>query len=275
MMGDSRDQISSDITSSIVYQTVGSVPASARAEAETMMAALADLAPRPVLFSKVKVHNDEGRDPDQRSVVQATMDVSGVILRAQAAGSTAVQALRILGNRMERRVNQLAERRQKAEKRPPATPRGTWRSGDLPTGRPEVYDRPPEERTLVRRKTYSPAERISVSEALFDLDVLDYRFFLFTDESDDKASIVYEDDTAGVAMQKVDGSRPDETTIRPDLRVNETPAPTISVDEAISRLDMSDLPFVYFKDADHQRASVVYRRYDGHYGLIVPTTSDV
>lgn len=140
----------------------------------------------------------------------------------------------------------------------------------MPTERPEFYNRPPEERRVVRRKTYSPAERISVSEAMFDLDVLDYRFFLFTDESDDKASIVYEDD-GGVALRKVDGSRPDEAMVRTDVVVNETPAPAISVAEAGSRLDVSDMPFVFFVNTDNERANVLYRRYDGHYGLIVPS----
>lgn len=267
-----RRQQGTDVTHGIVYQTIGPVPAEALTEAETMMAALAEVAPRPVLFAKVKVNQDEARSPDQRSVVQATMDVSGVVLRAQAAGATALNALRVVGNRMERRVHRLSERRAKADKRPPSTPRGTWRSGDLPTGRPEFYDRPPEERLVVRRKTYSPADRISVSEALFDLDVLDYRFFLFTDEADDKATIVYEKD-GGVAIRKVDGSPPDESMLRPDVDVNETPTPTIGVDEAVSRLNMSDMPFIFFQEADSGLSSVLYRRYDGHYGRIVPSTS--
>lgn len=266
-----RRQQSTDVTHGIVYQTIGPVPAEALTEAETMMAALAGVAPRPVLFARVKVNHDEDRNPDQRSLVQATMDVSGVVLRAQAAGANALNALRVVANRMERRVNRLSERRAKADKRPPSTPRGTWRSGDLPTGRPDFYDRPPEERMVVRRKTYSPADRISVSEALFDLDVLDFRFFLFTDEADDKATIVYEED-GGVAIRKADGSLPDDTLLRPDVGINETPAPTIGVNEAVSRLNMSDMLFIFFQDTDSRRPSVLYRRYDGHYGLIVPST---
>ena len=260
------------MTHGIVYQTWGPVPAEALTEAETMMAALAEVAPRPVLFAKVKVNQDDDRSPDQCSVVQATMDVSGVVLRAQAAGATALAALKVVADRMERRVHRLSERRAKADKRRPSTPRGAWRSGDLSTGRPEFYDRPSEERLVVRRKTYSPADRISVSEALFDLDVLDYRFFLFTDSADDKATIVYEDDE-GVAIRKVDGAPPDESMLRPDVDVNTTPPPTIGVDRAVSRLNRSDMPFIFFQDAESRTPRVLYRRYDGHYGLLVPSTS--
>lgn len=271
MTGESRDELTTDISSGVVYETVGSVPGSARAEAEEMMAKLSDFAPRPVLFTKVRVKNDEERDPDQLSVVQGTMDVSGAVVRAQAAGPTAIDALRMVGNKLERRLTRLAGKRQRATKRPPSTPSDEWRSGDLPSDRPEFYDRPPEERMVVRRKTYSPVDQLSVSEALFDLDVLDHRFFLFTDEADGKASIVYEEDD-GVALRKIDGSRPDETKLRPELSVNRTPAPTISVEDAVSRLNLSDVPFVFFQDAERRTATVLYRRYDGHYGLIVPST---
>jgi ribosome-associated translation inhibitor RaiA len=271
MTGESRDQLATDISSGVVYQTVGSVPTSARFEAEEMMAKLSDFAPRPVLFTKVRVKNDEERDPDQHSVVEGTMDVSGAVVRAQAAGPTAIDALRAVGNKLERRLTRLEGRRQRATKRPPSAPSGEWRSGDLLTDRPEFYDRPPEERMVVRRKTYSPVDQLSVSEALFDLDVLDHRFFLFTDEADERASIVYEEDD-GLSIRKVDGSRPDDAILRHDIQVNETPAPTITAADAVSRLNLSDMPFIFFRDADTEQPAVLYRRYDGHYGLIVPST---
>jgi ribosome-associated translation inhibitor RaiA len=269
MRGETRDQLSTDISPGVVYQTVGSVPTSARPAAEEMMAGLRDVAPRQVLFAKVKVKNDDERDPDQRSVVEGIMDVSGAVVRAQAAGPTAIEALRLVRDRLERRLHSIAGKRQRATKRPPSTPSGEWRVGDMPAGRPEFYDRPPDERMVIRRKTYSPEHRVSMSEALFDLDVLDFRFFLFTDEADNKASVVYEDGDA-LAIQKLDGSRPEETTLRPDIRVNETPAPIFKVANAVSRLNISDAPFIFFSDADRGQASVLYRRYDGHYGLMVP-----
>lgn len=233
-----------------------------------MVGALTELAPRPVLYSKVKVQVDEDLDPDERARAEATMDVSGVVLRAEGAAPDPLQAIRVVGNRLERRVNRLAERRQKAEKRPPSTPRGVWKAGDLPTNRPGFYDRPPQERRVVRHKTYSPSDRISISEAVFDLDVLDYRFFLFTDDSGGTASVVYEDDE-GVVLRRADGSSP-EADIPPSVTVNETPAPRIGLGEAVSRLNLTDMPFIFFVDEVHDEAQVLYRRYDGHYGLIVP-----
>lgn len=257
----------------LAYLTEGPVPDVARDRAQSMLDQLSDIAPRPIIFGRVKAKVDEERDPDEQAIVQATADVSGRIIRAEASAPTIRQAMGIVESRLERRLTRLAERRQDANKRPPSTPAGQWRSGDLPSQRPDYYDRPTEERRVIRRKTYAPDEDVSVGEALFDLDILDYRFFLFTDEADAKPSIVYEDEE-GVALRKIDGSVPPEGEVRVEVRVNEAPAPRIAIDNAIERLNVSDEPFIFFEDEDTDRASVLYRRYDGHYGLVSPSESE-
>lgn len=45
----------------------------------------------------------------------------------------------------------------------------------------------------------------------------------------------------------------------------------LSVDDAILQLDLSHSEFLVFRNSDTGAVSVVYRRRDGHYGLIVPT----
>lgn len=268
MRRETRGQISTDISSGVVYQTFGTVPTTTRTDAEAMMERLAEAAPRPVLYAKVKVSNSTERDPDQRFMVQGAMDVSGSVLRAEAAASTAGEALKAVEDRLQRRVNRLAEQRRDSSKRPPSTPPGTWRSGDLRERRPDYFDRPTEQRMVVRRKTFSPADQIPISDALFDLEVLDYRFYLFIDEADQKPTIVYEEG-GGTGIRKVDGSVPDEDTLPIDMLVNETPAPRFTVSDAVDSLNVSGTPFLFFLDTERSRASVLYRRYDGHYGLIV------
>lgn len=253
------------------FMSQGPVPESTRASADSMIDKLRDVSPRPVIFARVKVRVDEDRNPDEQAIVQGTLDVSGSLIRAQAAARTPEHALGILENRLERRLTRLAGRREDANERPPFTPEGTWRHGDLPSKRPGFYDRPPEERRVIRKKTYAPDDEVSVGEALFDLDVLDHRFFLFTDESDSKPSIVYEEE-GSVFLRKLDGSAPSTDQMRVSIDVNETPAPSITVDDAIDRLNLSDEAFVFFQDAETNLASVLYRRYDGHYGLIVPAS---
>jgi len=58
------------------------------------------------------------------------------------------------------------------------------------------------------------------------------------------------------------------------MRVIETEtlqAKPLSVDDAVLQLDLSHSEFLVFRNCATSAISVVYRRRDGHYGLIVPT----
>ncbi len=114
-----------------------------------------------------------------------------------------IEAINLVGKRLDRRVRDLIDRRDDANPRTTATEPGTWRSGDLPSARPDFFPRPPSEREIVRRKTWS-GDRTSITDALFDLYALDHRFFLFTDIYDGIDSVVYEED-GGVRLQRLTG----------------------------------------------------------------------
>jgi Sigma 54 modulation/S30EA ribosomal protein C terminus len=44
----------------------------------------------------------------------------------------------------------------------------------------------------------------------------------------------------------------------------------LTLPAALGVLDHSDAPFVFFANTDTGRGNVLYRRHDGHYGLITP-----
>lgn len=54
------------------------------------------------------------------------------------------------------------------------------------------------------------------------------------------------------------------------VRVKEFALKPMFTDEAIEQMELLDHSFFVFRDADTSQVSVVYRRKDGHYGLIVP-----
>jgi len=54
------------------------------------------------------------------------------------------------------------------------------------------------------------------------------------------------------------------------VTVSLLPAPRLTVQEAAGRLDAAGQLFTFFVDTGTGRGSVVYHRYDGHYGLLVP-----
>jgi ribosome-associated translation inhibitor RaiA len=268
-MADSNESAKSTKTGDlpeIAYLEKGPVPPATRGQAEEMLERLAKKAPRPLLFARVKITVDEGRDPSKSTIVQATLDISGELIRAQVSAPSPGDGLNTLADRIDRRLRKLSERRQDVTRRPASTPEGSWRRGDLPTSRPDFFPRPPEERRVVRRKTWAPRDQISVTEALFNLDVLDHRFFLFTDRSDGETTVVYEDGDM-VSLQRLTGGSPPEDAVVP---VNETPAPELDLDDAKTQLDITDAPFLFFRDPETGEGEVLYRRYDGHYGLIEP-----
>jgi len=76
--------------------------------------------------------------------------------------------------------------------------------------------------------------------------------------------------------EEPDEARPDETGIdahngRP-LVVAEmtTEIPTLTVGEAVMRMDLADSPALMFRSSAHGGLNVVYRRKDGHIGWIDP-----
>jgi hypothetical protein len=71
-------------------------------------------------------------------------------------------------------------------------------------------------------------------------------------------------------VRRVDGGEPAQAE-RFGVAVDRTPAQTIDDGEALERLEVSGAPFIFFQRAETGRGAVLYRRYDGHYGLIEPS----
>jgi hypothetical protein len=112
-----------------------------------------------------------------------------------------------------------------------------------------------------------------LKQRLFDdLDLMDYQFQLFTDLDTGQDSVVYRAGETGYRMAQL---RPDPrrswTTAVP-MTISGQPAPRLGLPEAIERLNLTALPFLFFADVDSGRGRVLYRRYDGHYGLITPAS---
>lgn len=259
----------SEASIDVAFVTRGPIPVSARRHAERILASLGAKAPRPIIYARFKLRVEPSRPPDEQALVQATIDVSGSRIRAHVASRNVEEALDLLDERLRRRLRRLTERRQDNTTRAAQTPPGVWRHGDLPTMRPAYFHRDPQDREIIRRKAYAP-RAVSLEEALFDLEVLDHRFFLFTDQDSGEDSIVYENDD-GVVVQHLSGGAPEPDRVHAlSVAVNPAQAPSMSEADAIERLDTSDEPFLFFRDGETDRGKVLYRRYDGHYGLIEP-----
>jgi hypothetical protein len=143
----------------------------------------------------------------------------------------------------------------------------SWHHGDPATRRETYFPRPAGDRALVRRKTFALRPE-SLEDALFDLEALDHDFYLFVHEDSGDESVVYRRDEGFGVIQRT--ATPDAVgRVGIPLEVGVLP-PTLDLDGALALLEASDAPFVFFVEASRGRGCVVYRRYDGHYGLITP-----
>lgn len=228
------------------------IPERVRAHAVENLVHVARFAPRPVLHARVTLrkHRDPARD--RPAVAKAALDVSGRSVRAHVAAAHLIEAIDLLADRLRRNLEDLDELERARRRETGVADPGEWRHGDLPTARPEHFVRPPDERELVRRKTYARSP-LTLEEAALELQLLNYDFYLFTNADTGEENVVYRGLNGRLEHMEE--------------------APVLLVEDAIGRLDAGGEPLVFFVDPQSRRGHVLYLRYDGHYGLLEPEAS--
>lgn len=245
----------------------GSVPAHAIAYAEGKVQEVVAHAPAPVRYARLTLAHEENPAIARPAITKATLDVDGEIVRAHVAAATFAESADLLKDRLRRGLDALAERRRTRRVDTGDSGPGEWRHGDLPADRPDHYPRPPEQRELVRHKTYI-LRHLTAEEAALELEVLDLDWLLFT-ELHTGADAVIERTDDGHRLHVAGPTLPPADELALPIEVIDA-VPTMRLAEATSALDVGELPFVFFVEVGSGRGAVAYRRYDGHYGLVVP-----
>jgi hypothetical protein len=234
---------------------------------------LTSVAGEPVLLLRLKL--DMAPDParPRPALAQATMDVNGKPVRAHVAGHTMREAVDLLEQRLRHRLEHLTDNREALRRHLPqrAVP-GEWRHGYEPTHRPDHFDRPADEREIVRHKTFEPGDA-TPDEAAFDMEQLDYDFHLFRDLASGSEAVL--ERTADGPYILHYARHPQAVATQADtpyaFRVDPHDAPRLTVAEARERLDSGHERFLFFTEPSTGQTNVMYVRYDGHYGLITST----
>ena len=130
---------------------------------------------------------------------------------------------------------------------------------------PERSARPASERELIRNKTFHLA-RCTAREAMRHLDAMDYNFHLYESAETGEGSLVYRIGPTGYRLATPTAHLRPPEGLTPPLTCHHERVSRYSVDDALEVLNRTDFPFAFFYDADVAR--VLYRRFDGHYGLI-------
>ena len=109
-----------------------------------------------------------------------------------------------------------------------------------------------------------------VDEAAFDMDQLDFDFYLFRDRVSGHDALLERRSDGSYRLTRLRSTAITHTPTTLTLEHAEHGAPTLVLDEAIERIGADGERFVFFANSATGRGNVLYRRYDGHYGLIAP-----
>ncbi|MCC7077047.1 MAG: HPF/RaiA family ribosome-associated protein [Acidimicrobiia bacterium] len=229
------------------------------------------LAPRPIIHATIRLVEGANRANERPSVAEASIDMRGTAVRAHVAAPTIVEACDLLESRLRRQLEDLRTKSISEGRRPKITEPHEWRHGDAPRSRPSFFPRPPDERQIVRRKTFA-VEAMTPDEAAYDMEILDHDFYLFSNIDTDEENVIARNEDGSYTLHQ---ARAHDLTIDAaavSIQPSEIVAPETNLDGAIEILVGGNEPFVFFVDADSDRGNVVYLRYDGNYGLIQPAT---
>ena len=233
--------------------------------ARTKIGDLGRLAHRPVLYARVKLARHHDPAVQNPVVAQGNLDVSGRAVRAEVHGATAREAIDRLEAALRRQLEHLAEHWELPKKGARA-PRRPWAQEHRP-GHPAPSA---DEAEVIRRKTFAMAP-CTVDDAADEMDLLDYDFHLFTEKATGAVGVMYRAGSTGyrLAMVAPDLAEGLSEFHRP-VTVSDAAPPCLREQDAVERLTLLALPFLFYIDAAQGRASVLYRRIDGNYGVITP-----
>ena len=252
-------------TAEIRVETFGDVPQWAAELATAKVSSMLKVAAEPVLSAHVTLAMSADPAVARPAVAQATIDMNGRVIRAQAAQETLRAAVEQMADRLRVRLGRSARNWGARRGTVPAGEPGEWRHQSIPADRPPYFPRPADERSVIRRVSFAASPE-TVDEAVAELDLLDYDFHLFTERTTRQDSVVCRTgDGYRLAM-----ARPKPVQLSGPVTVSQQPAPRLTVRDATERLEGSGESFTFFIDAATGRGGVLYHRYDGHYGLLGP-----
>jgi ribosome-associated translation inhibitor RaiA len=256
-------------TAQVRVETHGRVADGSAELAEARVSSLLRAASEPVLSARVTLAVAADPAVARPAVAQATLDLNGRVVRAQAAEQTMRAAIEQMADRLRVRLGRAARNWAARRGAIPAAEPGEWRHQAIPAHRPPYFPRPAGQRAVISHASYA-ARPETPGEAIAELDLLDYDLHLFTERSTGQDSVIYR----ALGGYRLAMAHPKPGRLGPlpgTVTVSTLPAPRLSVREAAGRLDATGQPFTFFTDADTGRGCVIYHRYDGHYGLLLPS----
>jgi ribosome-associated translation inhibitor RaiA len=201
-------------------------------------------------------------------VADASVDFEGRRLAAHAAAESPAKAAEAVADRLRRQLRRVVGS-DVAQRNEPRVIEAALAGLELdPVHRPEARLKPPEEREIVHRRTYTSVSMGTV-EAVAELIDLDAEFLLFRHARTEEDVVVYRRDDGRVGLIHPRNSPladEDDVVVAEPSRYSEP----LTLERARTEMDFLNHRFLYFIDAEDGRGKVLYLRHDGDYGLVEP-----
>ncbi len=217
---------------------------------------------------KVKVAEYHGRDRTALCVAQVNVEHAGRLVRAQEAAATGAEATDRAAEALPSRVRRLDRHLRAARTGPPSFTGERW-DRRRARGFPFAVKAGSRARGLVRHKAYALAVQDPGTAAL-TLALRDYDFHLFVEDASGQDTVVYRAGHTGYRLAAPCPAAVAEPSSGIPVIVDDTPMPVLTLPEAVRALDGGGVPFLAFVGVGTGRGAVLYRRFDGHLGLVTP-----
>jgi ribosome-associated translation inhibitor RaiA len=248
-----------------VELTADGVPSDQLDDVRRSLASLEKVIDQPLVSVRVTLRGG----PNARApvVADAHLPFKGRVLAAHAPGRSPVEAADAVVERLRRQLRRIVDAKVATRNDPRAVQAGddALRPARLSE---EIRRKPPEERQIVDHRTYAPEPEPTLT-AIADMLDDDELFHLFVHARTGEDVVVCWLDSGRIGLIFPPGSiladEGDLVVPRPSRYSEPLPLAT-----ARAEMDMLDHRFLYFVDAADARGKVLYLRFDGDYGLVVP-----
>ena len=257
----------------ILVNRRGDVPDQAAEYATERIRRLVDHGGRRLRSAQIKLAMADNPNFDRPAMAEASLEFDHLMVRASGSAKSFVEAIDFMSTRLGVRIEHQHDRQNHRATGLEPTP-STWRHGNLARHETHYFDRPVEEREIVRHKSFAPGD-MTPDEAALDMALLDYDFFLFVEIETGRDALLVETEDGALLLYRLDGALPTLTSTVNQIEVAGTTTPQLAVSEAIDLLNASGGRRQFFINEHTGRGNVIYRRLDGHYGLITPSDEEI
>ncbi|MEU4624720.1 sigma 54 modulation/S30EA ribosomal C-terminal domain-containing protein [Actinoplanes sp. NPDC023801] len=201
-------------------------------------------------------------------VAQVNVTVRARMIRVQAAAPTLVEAVDQAGEALLHRLQRL-DRHLTAERTGDVGFTAADWTSPYPQNPVGPVGPPTEQGRIVRMKDCHLAVQ-SPDSAAFAMDLRDYPFHLFVDDSTGVDALIHRGGPTGYRLH-FSATVPAPRNFTVPISIQRWPAVPMPITRAVGLLNIApERPYLFFTDPRTRRGRVLYRRFDGHLGLLAP-----